>query len=194
MSRRPTFIIDQLLPATPRGRQSDQKLKDASYTSEVEPLSARRGRPIGLGRLLAAGAPHCREDHGTARLSWTSAVRLFCFKGPPHGHGSPSAEPEPRPHRPGHHSRSGNSTPPPSPLASRAALPSRLPHPPRFRALALVGRLPSAPANTCLAARASDKPAQKLTSMLLLAYSRAVGMPYLLAQDLLDAGDRLVDG
>jgi hypothetical protein len=60
--------------------------------------------------------------------------------------------------------------------------------------LALVGRLPSAPANTCLAARASDKPAQKLTSMLLLAYSRAVGMPYLLAQDLLDAGDRLVDG
>jgi hypothetical protein len=52
-------------------------------------------------------------------------------------------------HRPGHHSRRGNSTPPPSPLASnphRAALPSRLPHPPRFRALALVGRLPSAPA------------------------------------------------
>jgi hypothetical protein len=65
-------------------------------------------------------------------------------------------------HRPGHHSHRGNSTPPPSPLASnphRAALPSRLPHPPRFRALALVGRLPSAPANTCLAAPASDKPA-----------------------------------
>src|ERR671911_1296187 len=38
-------------------------------------------------------------------------------------------------HRPGHHSRLGNSTPPPSPLASnphRAALPSRLPHPRDF--------------------------------------------------------------
>jgi hypothetical protein len=38
-------------------------------------------------------------------------------------------------HRPGHHSRRGNSTPPPSPLASnphRAALPSRLPHPRDF--------------------------------------------------------------
>ena len=67
-------------------------------------------------------------------------------------------------HRPGHHSRRRNSTPPLSPLASnlhRAALPSRLPHPPRFRALALVGRLPSAPANTCVAPRASDKPAQE---------------------------------
>src|ERR687898_3217817 len=69
-------------------------------------------------------------------------------------------------HRPGHHSRRRNSTPPPSPLASnphRAALPSRLPHPPRFRALAFVGRLPSAPANTCVAARASDKPAHHQT-------------------------------
>jgi hypothetical protein len=49
-------------------------------------------------------------------------------------------------HRPGHHSRRRDSTPPPSPPASnphRAALLSRLPRPPRFRALALLGRLPT---------------------------------------------------
>jgi hypothetical protein len=32
---------------------------------------------------------------------------------------------------------------------------------------------------------------QKLTSMLLLAYSQPAGVPYLLGQHLLDAGDRL---
>ena len=82
-------------------------------------------------------------------------------------------------HRPRHHSSCGNSTPPSSPLASnphRAACIEAAPSP-RFRALALVGRLPSAPANTCVAARASDKPAQKVTSMLLLAYSSRLVCP-----------------
>ena len=51
-----------------------------------------------------------------------------------------------------------------SAAASAASLAMKTPTLPMSTALALVGRLPAAPANTCVAARASDKPAQKETS------------------------------
>jgi hypothetical protein len=73
-------------------------------------------------------------------------------------------------HRPGHHSRRRDSTPPPSPLPSnphRAALPSRLPHPRDFVPWRLSDACRPRPPIPASPLGASDKPAQERSSCLL---------------------------